>query len=157
HDVVLRREAQYRDALADDGAFHKRYMSLPFEVPDPAFLKTVATLPSDEGITVSTAEGLAKLKPVVEGGSITYGGQNHPPHAPARPAARGPPPRLPPPRRRSSAATPISASACTVLARRAPRSPTCRKRQFRPPAPRSTMRAWRSTKWMRSRRTIRSP
>jgi hypothetical protein len=24
HDVVLRREAQYRDALVDDGAFQKR-------------------------------------------------------------------------------------------------------------------------------------
>jgi acetyl-CoA acetyltransferase family protein len=78
HDVVLRREAQYRDALANGCAFQKRYMSLPFEVPDPSFRKTVATLTSDEGIAVSTPDGLAKLKPVLEGGSITYGGQTHP-------------------------------------------------------------------------------
>lgn len=78
HDVVLRREAQYRDALADDCTFQKRYMSLPFEVPDASFRKTAATLSSDEGITTSTPEGLAKLKPVMEGGSITFGGQTHP-------------------------------------------------------------------------------
>lgn len=78
HAVVLRREAQYRDALANDSAFHKRFMSLPFEVPDPAFRKTAATIAGDEGINFSTAEGLAKLKPVVEGGSVTFGGQTHP-------------------------------------------------------------------------------
>jgi acetyl-CoA acetyltransferase len=78
HDVVLRREAQYREALADDCAFHKRYMTLPFEVPDPSFRKTVATLPSDEGIKLSSADELAKLKPVVNGGTVTFGGQTHP-------------------------------------------------------------------------------
>jgi acetyl-CoA C-acetyltransferase len=78
HAVVLRREAQYRDALANDSAFHKRFMTLPFEVPDPALRKTAATIPGDEGINFSTAEGLAKLKPVVEGGTVTYGGQTHP-------------------------------------------------------------------------------
>jgi acetyl-CoA acetyltransferase family protein len=78
HAVVLRREAQYRDALAGDSAFHKRFMSLPFEVPDPAFRKTAASIPGDEGINFSTAEGLAKLRPVLEGGTVTYGGQTHP-------------------------------------------------------------------------------
>jgi acetyl-CoA acetyltransferase family protein len=78
HDVVLRREGQYRQALADDYAFHKRYMTLPFEVPDPSFRKSVATLASDEGIKLSTAEELAKLKPVLNGGTVTYGAQTHP-------------------------------------------------------------------------------
>ncbi len=78
HDAVLRREAQYRDALANDCAFQKRYMSLPFEVPDAAYRKTAATLASDDGIRFSTAEGLAKLRPVIEGGTVTYGGQTHP-------------------------------------------------------------------------------
>jgi acetyl-CoA acetyltransferase family protein len=78
HDVVLKREAQYREALADGCAFHKRYMTLPFEVPDPSFRKTVATLPSDEGIRLSSADELAKLKPVVNGGTVTFGGQTHP-------------------------------------------------------------------------------
>jgi acetyl-CoA acetyltransferase len=78
HDVVLMREAQYRDALADDCAFQKRFMTLPFEVPDPSYRKSVASLPSDEGVKFSTADVLAKLKPVVDGGSVTFGGQTHP-------------------------------------------------------------------------------
>jgi len=51
---------------------------LPFAVPDPSFRKTVATLTTDEGIHFSTAEELAKLKPVLDGGSVTFGGQTHP-------------------------------------------------------------------------------
>ncbi len=78
HEVVLRRLEQYGDALANDSAFLKRFMTLPFDVPDPRFKKTVSTMDGDEGIFQSTAEGLAKLKPVKEGGSITFGGQTHP-------------------------------------------------------------------------------
>ena len=78
HEVVLRREAQYREAIANDSAFHKRFMTLPFEVPDPAYRKTAVTIAGDEGINYSTAEGLAKLKPVVQGGTVTYGAQTHP-------------------------------------------------------------------------------
>jgi len=78
HDVVLRRLEQYGDALADDSAFLKRFMTLPFDVPDPRFKKTVASMTGDEGIFQSTAEGLAKLRPVKEGGTITFGGQTHP-------------------------------------------------------------------------------
>jgi acetyl-CoA acetyltransferase len=78
HEVVLRREAQYREAVANDSAFHKRFMTLPFEVPDPAYRKTAVTIAGDEGINFSTAEGLAKLKPVVQGGTVTYGAQTHP-------------------------------------------------------------------------------
>ena len=33
HDVVLMRQAQYQEALANEREFQKRYMSLPFEVP----------------------------------------------------------------------------------------------------------------------------
>src|SRR5205807_6527178 len=33
HDVVLRRVEQYAAALADERAFQKRYMTLPFDVP----------------------------------------------------------------------------------------------------------------------------
>jgi len=78
HEVVLMREGQYRDALADECAFQKRYMSLPFEVPDPSFKKTVGMIESDDGIRFSTREGLADLKLVLEGGTVTYGGQTHP-------------------------------------------------------------------------------
>ncbi|TSA15603.1 MAG: thiolase family protein, partial [Betaproteobacteria bacterium] len=75
---VLRREQQYREALQDGAAFLKRFMTLPFAVPAANFKKTASTLEGDEGVSTSTAEGLAKLKPVAEGGSVTYGGQTHP-------------------------------------------------------------------------------
>jgi len=78
HEVVLRRLEQYNDALADDSAFLKRFMPLPFDVPDARFRKTVSTMNGDEGIFQSTAEGLAKLRTVKEGGTITFGGQTHP-------------------------------------------------------------------------------
>jgi acetyl-CoA acetyltransferase len=78
HEVVLRRTEQYRDALANDHAFQKRYMTLPFDVPSPNYKKTVGTLDGDEGIMLSTAEGLAKLRPVLPDGTLTYGGQTHP-------------------------------------------------------------------------------
>ncbi len=78
HEVVLRRQEQYHQALADGSAFLKRFMTLPFEVPNERFTKTVGALDGDEGIHQSTAEGLAALKPVVDGGTVTYGGQTHP-------------------------------------------------------------------------------
>lgn len=78
HEVVLMRTAQYADAIADDRAFQRRYMTLPFDVPAPNYKRTQTTLEGDEGVTVSTAEGLAKLKPVVPGGTVTFGSQTHP-------------------------------------------------------------------------------
>ncbi len=78
HDVVLRRWEQYSAALANDHAFQKKYMTLPFDVPDPNFKRTAATLQGDEGIKPSTREGLAKLKPATPGGTVTFGGQTHP-------------------------------------------------------------------------------
>ncbi|MDP6530576.1 MAG: hypothetical protein QF375_01695, partial [Arenicellales bacterium] len=78
HEVVLRRLEQYERAVADDHAFQRRYMTLPFEVPNASFRKVSGTLSGDEGITRSSAEGLAGLKPVVSGGSVTFGGQTHP-------------------------------------------------------------------------------
>jgi acetyl-CoA acetyltransferase len=78
HEVVLRRVEQYKDALADDRAFQKRYMTLPFDVPSPNFKKSTGTIAGDEGVTISTAEGLGRLKPVLPEGTVTYGGQTHP-------------------------------------------------------------------------------
>jgi acetyl-CoA acetyltransferase len=78
HELVLRRESQYRQALADGSAFLKRFMTLPFQVPDAKFRKIAATLEGDEGLTHSTPAGLAGLKPVNAGGTVTYGGQTHP-------------------------------------------------------------------------------
>ena len=78
HDVAARRWEQYEMALDDDRAFQKGYMKLPFEVPDAKFRKTVGSIDGDEGVRPSTKEGLAKLKPVSEDGTVTFGGQTHP-------------------------------------------------------------------------------
>jgi acetyl-CoA acetyltransferase len=76
HEVVLMRYAQYQKALENDAAFHKRYM-MPVEV-NPSGRKVIATITDDEGIFPSTAEGLAKLKPVMPDGTVTFGGQTFP-------------------------------------------------------------------------------
>jgi acetyl-CoA acetyltransferase len=78
HALVLRREEQYRLALEAEHTFQKRYMTLPFPVPDARFRKVIASLEGDEGVRFSTAEGLAALKPVIGGGTVTYGAQTHP-------------------------------------------------------------------------------
>lgn len=77
HEVTLMRYEQYSAALKDGAAFHKRYMLTPVEV-NPTGKKALATVIDDEGVFPSTAEGLAKLKPVVPGGTVTYGGQTYP-------------------------------------------------------------------------------
>lgn len=78
HEMMLLRFGQYQDALKDDSWFHKRYMVTPLEVKDPSGRKVIATLKDDEGIFPTTPEGLARLKPVMEGGTVTYGGQTFP-------------------------------------------------------------------------------
>ena len=62
HEVVLMREAQYRKAVGD---FQARFFA---EAP----------IKADEGIRTSTPEKLAQLKPVMEGGTVTYGAQTYP-------------------------------------------------------------------------------
>lgn len=76
HEVMLMRYAQYQKALANDAAFHKKYMSV-VEV-NPSGKKVIATVADDEGVFPSTAEGLAKLKPVLPDGTVTFGGQTYP-------------------------------------------------------------------------------
>lgn len=78
HEVVLRRYEQYADATADDHAFHKRYMDLPFNVPDPRFRKVECVLDGDEGIYPTTPQKLSELKPVKPDGTVTFAGQTHP-------------------------------------------------------------------------------
>jgi acetyl-CoA acetyltransferase len=78
HDDVLLREAQYRNALADGSAFLRRFMTLPFEVPASDFRRSAGTLAGDEGVHASTPDALARLRPVIDGGTVTYGAQTHP-------------------------------------------------------------------------------
>jgi acetyl-CoA acetyltransferase len=73
--LTLRRYQQYQDALADDRAFQKRYM---FPVEVAVSKKKTILVEADEGVTESTAEGLAALKPVIPDGVHTYGAQTHP-------------------------------------------------------------------------------
>ena len=151
HEVVLRREEQYRMATADGSAFQKRYMTLPFEVPAPNFKKTVATLEGDEGLAASTPEGLAKLRPVLPGGTVTYGGQTHPADGSAAMIL------TPPSGPASSRATRRSWSACTASARRARSWRTCPRRSRRRRAARSSRPDGPSSRWTPSRRTTPSP
>ena len=78
HDVVLRRAEQYAGALADDRAFQRRYMPEVLEIPDPRFRKTVGELRGDAGVYPTTPEKLAGLRPVTDGGTVTFAGQTHP-------------------------------------------------------------------------------
>jgi acetyl-CoA acetyltransferase family protein len=74
-EVVLRRFNQFMDARADDRAFQKRYMFSPEVTVNK---KKKKFMEEDEGWFSTTAEGLAKLKPVRLGGCLTYGAQTFP-------------------------------------------------------------------------------
>jgi acetyl-CoA C-acetyltransferase len=74
-DVTFLRYEQYRDALADDRAFQRRYM-VPVEIPSRK--GEPAVVDADAGVFPTTREGLAGLKPVEDGGVVTYGSQTHP-------------------------------------------------------------------------------
>lgn len=77
NEVALLRFQQYENALADDGAFHKRYMVSPVEI-NPSGRKVIGTVESDEGVFPSSMEGLEKLKPILPEGTVTFGGQTFP-------------------------------------------------------------------------------
>ncbi len=73
--VVLRRYEQYLMALENDRAFQKRYM-FPAEVR--VGKKQTKLVELDEGVTPTTAEGLAKLRPAEPGGVHSFGAQTFP-------------------------------------------------------------------------------
>jgi acetyl-CoA acetyltransferase family protein len=77
-ELALLRYQQYNAALEEDSAFLRRFLVMPIEVKDARGRKVLATVAGDEGVFPTTAEGLAKLRPVVEGGTVTYGTQTHP-------------------------------------------------------------------------------
>ena len=75
-DVAFRRFEQYQEALADDRAFHRRYM-VPVEI-NPSGRKVLGVVEEDEGVFPTTREGLGRLRPVVRDGTVTFGSQTHP-------------------------------------------------------------------------------
>ena len=77
NEVALARFVQYQAALANDRAFQRRYM-VDIPITDAGFRKQIGTLSADDGIFPTTAEGLAKLKPVKPNGTVTFGSQTHP-------------------------------------------------------------------------------
>ncbi|MCI0497732.1 MAG: thiolase family protein [Thermoplasmata archaeon] len=77
-EVTLLRYEQYMRSTANDREFQKRYMIAPIEVTDARGKKVLATVKGDEGVFPTTADGLAKLKPVLPDGTVTYGSQTHP-------------------------------------------------------------------------------
>ncbi|MBB3191952.1 thiolase family protein [Halomonas cerina] len=74
-ELTLRRYEQYAEALADDRTFQKRYM---FPVEVPVSRKETTLVEADEGVTMTSAEGLAKLRTVQPEGIHTFGSQTHP-------------------------------------------------------------------------------
>ena len=73
--VALQRHEQYQAALADDRAFQRKYL-VPVEMRRGR--KVTGSLDADEGVFPTTAEGLAKLRPALEGGTVTFGTQTFP-------------------------------------------------------------------------------
>jgi acetyl-CoA acetyltransferase len=73
--MAIRRWEQYEMSLENDREFQKEYM-IPVEVAISR--KEIKIVDADEGVRPNTPEGLAPLKPQIEGGCITYGAQTHP-------------------------------------------------------------------------------
>jgi len=72
--LTFLRYEQYEKATQDDYAFQKRYM---FPIALKRRKETVY-IEHDEGVTATSKEALQKLKPVQEGGILTFGSQTHP-------------------------------------------------------------------------------
>ena len=72
--LVLDRYQKYTMATAEDREFQKRYM-LDLEIK--LSRKETVFVEEDEGIIPCTAEGLARLRPVVPDSIITVGAQTH--------------------------------------------------------------------------------
>ncbi|WP_457553500.1 thiolase family protein [Desulfobacula sp.] len=74
-ELALVRYEQYKDSLANDREFQKKYM---FPVNIKVSKKKTISLDADEGIMATTKQGLENLRPVLPNGSHTFGSQTHP-------------------------------------------------------------------------------
>ncbi len=73
-EITLIRHQQYEESLKDDRAFQKRYM-FPVEIQKG---KKTLLVEADEGVFPTTEEGLKGLRPMLEGGTVTFGSQTYP-------------------------------------------------------------------------------
>ena len=74
--VTLLRYGGSARALADDRAFQRRYF-VPVEV-HRGRTEPPRMVSEDAGVTATSAAALARLKPVLDDGVITFGSQTHP-------------------------------------------------------------------------------
>lgn len=77
-EVAFIRYNQYQEALKDNSAFLNRFMVAPIDVKDPSGRKSVALVEGDEGVFPTTADALARLRPVQPNGTVTFGTQTYP-------------------------------------------------------------------------------
>lgn len=77
-EAALLRYEQYQAALDDNSAFLHRFMVVPIDVKDQSGRKVIATVKGDEGVFPTTAEALARLRPALDEGTVTYGTQTFP-------------------------------------------------------------------------------
>jgi acetyl-CoA acyltransferase len=78
HELVLRREEQYRMSLENDSAFLKRFMTLPFDVPAPQFQEVGGRHGRRRRHFALHARGPGQTEAGDAGGCVTFGGQTHP-------------------------------------------------------------------------------
>lgn len=77
-EVALLRYSQYQDALKENSSFLHRYLAVPIDVKDASGRKVIATVTGDEGVFPTTAEALARLRPTLGVGTVTFGTQTYP-------------------------------------------------------------------------------
>ena len=73
--LAQHRYDQYKAGV--EAGFQQHYMISPYEV-NPSGRKVIKTVEGDEGVFPTTTEGLAKLRPMLPEGTITFGSQTHP-------------------------------------------------------------------------------
>ena len=73
--LTLVRYEQYKRGI--DSGFVRKYMVAPYEI-NPSGRKVVASVEGDEGVFATSTQGLAKLRPVMRDGTVTFGTQTFP-------------------------------------------------------------------------------
>jgi acetyl-CoA acetyltransferase family protein len=77
-ELAFLRFTQYQEALKDNSAFLNRFMVVPIDVKDPSGRKSISLVEGDEGVFPTTADALARLRPVQPNGTVTFGTQTYP-------------------------------------------------------------------------------